>query len=45
MSSWRLGEMMPENSGFYHAAYVVALVLYVGYAFFLHRRYAGLRRR
>ena len=35
---------MPENSGFYHAAYVVALVLYVGYAISLKRRMDRLRR-
>jgi hypothetical protein len=39
--------MTPENAGYYHAAYVVAVVLYVGYAWSVwwrRRRIARLRR-
>jgi hypothetical protein len=34
---------MPENAGFYHAAYVVAAVVYLGYAAALLRRRGRVR--
>jgi hypothetical protein len=34
---------MPDNAGFYHVAYVVAIAIYVLYAFSLRKRIAGLR--
>lgn len=34
---------MPDNSGFYHAAYVVAVVIYGLYALSIRRRAGKLR--
>ena len=34
---------MPDNGAFYHAAYVVAVVIYLGYAAALLRRRARVR--
>ena len=34
----------PDNAGYYHAAYVVAAVVYLGYALLLVRRRARARR-
>ncbi len=34
---------MPDNAGFYHAAYIVAVVIYVVYAISIGRRTAKLR--
>ena len=35
---------LPDNSGYFHAAYVVAAVVYLGYALLLVRRRARARR-
>jgi hypothetical protein len=34
----------PDNAGYFHAAYVVAALLYLGYALLLVRRRARVRR-
>jgi hypothetical protein len=35
---------LPDNAGYFHAAYIVAAVVYVGYALLLVRRRARARR-
>jgi hypothetical protein len=35
---------MPQNAGYYHAAYIIVAVLYAGYAFRLWRQARALRR-
>ena len=35
---------LPDNAAYYHAAYVVAAVVYLGYALLLVRRRARARR-
>ena len=35
---------LPSNAGYYHAAYAVAAVVYLGYALLLVRRRARARR-
>ncbi len=35
---------LPSNAGYYHAAYAIAAVVYVGYALLLVRRRARARR-
>jgi hypothetical protein len=35
---------LPDNAGYYHAAYVVAAVVYLGYVLLLVRRRARARR-
>jgi hypothetical protein len=37
--------VIPENAGYYHAAYAVALVLYAGYAGSLWWRRRRIRER
>ena len=37
--------MIPDNAGYYHAAYVVAVVLYGAYAASLWARRRSIRRR
>ncbi len=37
--------MTPDNAGFYHAAYAVAAVVYVGYALSIRVRARALRDR
>lgn len=37
--------MPPDNASYFHAAYAVIAVLYVGYALLLARRRAAVRRR
>jgi CcmD family protein len=37
--------MPPDNAGYFHAAYAVVGVLYLGYALLLVRRRAAVRRR
>lgn len=37
--------MMPSNAGYYHAAYVVAAVVYVLYAYSIRVRMRALRAR
>ncbi len=34
---------MPDNSGYYHAAYIIAVAIYVLYALSIRRRAAKLR--
>ena len=36
--------MPPDNAGYFHAAYIAIVVLYVGYAALLMRRRARVRR-
>ena len=36
--------MPPDNAGYFHAAYVLAALVYVGYAVLLVRRRARVRR-
>ena len=36
---------MPDNAFYYHAAYTIAAVVYVGYAALLLRRRARVRRQ
>ena len=36
--------MTPDNAGYFHAAYALALLVYVGYALVLVRRRARARR-
>jgi hypothetical protein len=38
------GAGLPDNAGYFHAAYVVAAVVYLGYAALLVRRRARARR-
>ena len=33
---------MPDNASFYHISYVVAIAVYLFYAFSIHRRTKGL---
>ena len=35
---------MPNNAGYYHAAYIIAVILYGGYGFSLWWRLRKLRR-
>lgn len=42
MRSLNMEVLMPDNSGFYHAAYVVAVAIYVLYALSIRRRAARL---
>lgn len=37
--------MIPDNAGYYHIAYVVAVVLYGGYAVTIWVRRRSVRRR
>lgn len=37
--------MIPQNAGYYHAAYVIAVVLYGAYAVSLWARRRAIRRR
>lgn len=37
--------MTPDNAGFYHAAYVAAAVVYLGYAISIRVRARALRAR
>ena len=37
--------MIPQNAGYYHAAYVIAVVLYGAYAVSLWVRRRSVRRR
>lgn len=37
--------MIPENAGYFHAAYIAAAVIYVGYVVSLWRRRRHVRRR
>jgi hypothetical protein len=36
---------MPNNAGYYHAAYIAAVILYGGYAFSIWWRARGVRAR
>ncbi len=38
------GAGLPDNAGYFHAAYVVAAVVYLGYTALLVRRRARARR-
>ena len=37
-------QMPPDNAGYFHAAYALAALVYVGYAALLVRRRARVRR-
>ncbi|HET7620924.1 MAG TPA: hypothetical protein VFK39_03385 [Gemmatimonadaceae bacterium] len=37
--------MIPQNAGYYHAAYIIAVILYGGYAVTLWARRRTIRRR
>ena len=37
--------MIPQNAGYYHAAYIIAVVLYGAYAVSIWARRRSLRRR
>ena len=40
---WRREQAMPDTSGYYHAAYTIALSIYVLYALSLYERRKRLR--